>query len=87
MKHNIVNDPDETQDQIDEELASRDPVFQYRKLALYFHDQGEEDMAQYYMAQSAILIKATVDAAVKQALIPLQPGGNGGSEQPPINSP
>ena len=84
VKHNIVNDPDETQDQIDEELASRDPVFQYRKLALYFHDQGEEDMAQYYMAQSAILIKATVDLAVQKSLIPAQAPGNG---QTPISFP
>ena len=79
IKHNIVNDPDETLDQIEEEQASQDPVFQYRKLAKYFHDQGEEDMAQYYLAQSAILIKATVDLAVRQQLMPmLPPGGNGG---------
>jgi len=84
LKHNIVEDPDKEQDIMDEEVAALDPVFRYDKMAKYFADQGDERMAQYYMALSAITIENTVKRAVMAELIP--PGMPEG-EKPPIQTP
>jgi hypothetical protein len=85
-KHNIVEDPDREMDNMDEEIASEDPVFHYDKMAKYFKDQGNERMAQYYMALSAITIENTVKKAMMAQLMPPQePGipGNGNGVLPP----
>ena len=55
---------------MDEEVAAQDPVFRYDKLAKYFKDTGEDRMAQYYMALSAITIENTVKRAIMAELIP-----------------
>lgn len=70
LKHNIVEDPDREQDIMDEEVAAQDPVFRYDKLAKYFKDQGNDRMAQYYMALSAITIENTVQRAIMAELMP-----------------
>ena len=70
LKHNIVEDPDREQDIMDEEVAAQDPVFHYDKLAKKFKDDGNDRMAQYYMALSAITIENTVKKAIVAELIP-----------------
>lgn len=82
LKHNIVEDPDKEQDIMDEEVAAQDPVFRYDKLAKYFKDQGNDRMAQYYMALSAITIESTVQRAIEAELIPPEM-----PSKPPIVSP
>ena len=84
LKHNIVEDPDKEQDIMDEEVATQDPVFRYDKLAKYFKDQGDERMAQYYMALSAITIEKTVERAIMAELMPPEQLMG---EKPPIESP
>ena len=88
LKHNIVEDPDREQDIMDEEVAAQDPVFRYDKLAKYFKDQGNDRMAQYYMALSALTIENTVQRAIMAELIPPEMAG-GGEEpaKPPLVSP
>jgi len=70
IKHNITNDPDRAQDEIDEELAAQDPVLRYDKMAKYWKDQGNERMAQYFMALSAITIEKFVKQAMMEGLMP-----------------
>jgi len=77
LKHNIVEDPDREIDNMDEELASQDPVLKYDKLAKYFTDQGDDRMAQYYMALSAITIQKTVEQAIMAQLMPETIPGEG----------
>ena len=83
--HNIVRNPDKEMDNIEEELASQDPVFRARKLAKYFHDQGEDDMALYWEAVSAITIKGAIEQAMMAGLMPGTPGE--GEQKPSIVSP
>ena len=85
-KHNIVEDPDRELDIMDEELAAQDPVLRYDKLAKYFKDQGDERMAQYYMALSAITIEKTVQQAIMAQLMPPEVPGEG-EKKPPVISP
>jgi len=84
LKHNIIEDPDREQDIMDEEVAALDPVFKYDKLAKYFKDQGNDRMAQYYMALSAITIESTVKKAIMAELIPPEMEE---PAKPPVGSP
>ena len=82
VKHNIVADPDLEIDKIEEEIASQDPVLRYDKLAKYFKDQGNDRMAQYYVALSALTIEGTVKKAMMAELMPQEEGA-----KPPTVSP
>ena len=87
LRHNIVEDPDREIDIMDEEVAAQDPVFRYDKLAKYFLDQGDDRMAQYYMALSALTIENTVKKAMMAELMPPQGTEGGGAPRPPTISP
>lgn len=83
-KHNIVADPDKEMDIMDEEFAAQDPVFKYDKLAKYFKDQGDERMARYYMALSAITIENTVKKAIMAQLMPPEEISGDGTKPPAV---
>uniref|UniRef100_A0A6M3K297 Portal protein n=1 Tax=viral metagenome TaxID=1070528 RepID=A0A6M3K297_9ZZZZ len=83
VKHNLVDDPDREMDIMDEELAAQDPVLKYDKLAKYFSDQGDDRMAQYYMALSAITIENMVKQSMMAQLMPPEET----TGKPPIVSP
>ena len=70
LQHNIVDDPDREQDIMDEEEAVRDPVFRYEKMAKYYKDQGEDEMARYYMALAKLVAQQTIQKAVMAELMP-----------------
>lgn len=81
---NIHANPDKEMDNMEEELASQDPVFKNRKLAKYFHDQGEDDMALYFQALSKIEIMRVVAGAGMEMQAEV-PGGAG--SKPPVITP
>ena len=84
LKHNIVEDPDREMDIMDEELAAREPMFRYVKMAKYFKDMGTTEgdlMARTYMSLSSLVQENVLKKAMLAEIMPEE------EKKPPIISP
>jgi hypothetical protein len=80
LKHNLSPDPDRTQDKMDGELAKNDGVYRFTMQAKYWLDQGDKEMADYYLARRNGLIRLTIAkeaAQIAQLSQPAAPSAAG----------
>jgi len=87
LQHNIVDDPDREQDIMDEELAAQDPLFRFKKMAKYFIDEGDDEMALAYDAIARLAAQRLMQQVTAESMMNEMMPEEGGEPKPPVVSP